>query len=230
MFNYGSTGSFTDSFSGKQRFGAGRWKRMKWVGENCSDKESMQEVQGYNSKDKYLSRFSELMVHKPGEGFLLGLLATTLAQLVSYSSCLISTVPAEFYDKVEEGELKLKKAPSFSFCDNGVLVEGDNVPIEADLVILATGFKSEQKLEDIFISQIFKDYITGSPDAALPLYRSVGHNNMLIQATIKRSAFSKDTTSSRTGILGEYFEYTFVGDEMQMDSRTSGRDIQAIKH
>ncbi|KAK9001528.1 hypothetical protein V6N11_083310 [Hibiscus sabdariffa] len=36
------------------------------------------------------------------------------------SSCLIATVPAKFYDKDEEEEIKLQKAPSFSFCNHGV--------------------------------------------------------------------------------------------------------------
>ncbi|KAG8500266.1 hypothetical protein CXB51_003610 [Gossypium anomalum] len=156
---------------------------------------------GFSLAHMYLSRFSELMVHKPGEGLLLSLLATILAPLryayskfvesdikkklrlekhgmvpthsflKEISSCLISTVPEKFYDKVENGEIKLKKAPSFSFCNNGVLVEGETSPIEADLVILATGFKGEKKLKHIFTSQTFQDYITGSPDAALPLYR-----------------------------------------------------------
>ncbi|XP_012460069.2 probable flavin-containing monooxygenase 1 [Gossypium raimondii] len=156
---------------------------------------------GFSLAHMYLSRFSELMVHKPGEGLLLSLLATILTPLryayskfvesdikkklrlekhgmvpthsflKEISSCLISTVPEKFYDKVENGEIKLKKAPSFSFCNNGVLVEGETSPIEADLVILATGFKGEKKLKHIFMSQTFQDYITGSPDAALPLYR-----------------------------------------------------------
>ncbi|KAB2088123.1 hypothetical protein ES319_A04G153100v1 [Gossypium barbadense] len=156
---------------------------------------------GFSLAHMYLSRFSELMVHKPGEGLLLSLLATILAPLryayskfvesdikkklrlekhgmvpthsflKEISSCLISTVPEKFYDKVENGEIKLKKAPSFSFCNNGILVEGETSPIEADLVILATGFKGEKMLKHIFMSQTFQDYITGSPDAALPLYR-----------------------------------------------------------
>ncbi|MBA0815167.1 hypothetical protein Gohar_020930 [Gossypium harknessii] len=156
---------------------------------------------GFSLAHMYLSRFSELMVHKPGDGLLLSLLATILTPLryayskfvesdikkklrlekhgmvpthsflKEISSCLISTVPEKFYDKVENGEIKLKKAPSFSFCNNGVFVEGETSLIEADLVILATGFKGEEKLKHIFMSQTFQDYITGSPDAALPLYR-----------------------------------------------------------
>ncbi|XP_022726426.1 probable flavin-containing monooxygenase 1 isoform X2 [Durio zibethinus] len=156
---------------------------------------------GFSLAHMYLSRFSEFMVHKPGEGFLLGLLATILAPLRwayskfvesdikrklrlakhgmvpthsflhDISSCLTSTVPEKFYDKVEEGKIKLKKAPNFSFCHNGVLVEDESTAIEADVVIWATGFKGEKKLRDIFVSQTFQDYITGTPDAAIPLYR-----------------------------------------------------------
>ncbi|XVF68047.1 hypothetical protein PTKIN_Ptkin10aG0171700 [Pterospermum kingtungense] len=156
---------------------------------------------GFPLAKMYLNRFAELMVHKPGEGLLLALLATILAPLRwayskyvetdikrkhrlakhgmvpthsflhEISSCLISTVPEKFYDSVEQGKIKLKKAPSFSFCHNGVFVEGETTPIDADLAILATGFKGEKKLKDIFMSKTFRDHITESPDASLPLYR-----------------------------------------------------------
>ncbi|XVE67292.1 hypothetical protein DITRI_Ditri08aG0148900 [Diplodiscus trichospermus] len=158
---------------------------------------------GFSLAYMYFSRFSQLMVHKPDEGPLLDLLATILAPLrwacskfvetnvkrklrlskhgmvpehsfhKEISSCSISTVPEKFYDRVEEGKIKLKKASSFSFCHNGVLVEGETTPIEADLVILATGFKGEKKLKDIFLSQTFQNAITGSPDDTFPLYRLI---------------------------------------------------------
>ncbi|OMO79978.1 Flavin monooxygenase FMO [Corchorus capsularis] len=107
------------------------------------------------------TRFAELMAHKPGEGLFLSLLATILTPLVS----------DKFYDRVDEGKIKLKKAPNFSFCSNGVLVDGETTPIGADLVILATGYRGENKLRDIFVSHFFQKFIAGTPDAAMPIYR-----------------------------------------------------------
>ncbi|KAJ6422192.1 hypothetical protein OIU84_027188 [Salix udensis] len=97
----------------------------------------------------YLNRFSKLMVHKP--------------------------VPHGFYDKAEEGSIILKKAPSFSFCKEGIKVQGKDTPLETNLVILATGFQGEKDIKDIFESKTFQDHILGSPDAAIPLYRECIH-------------------------------------------------------
>lgn len=82
-------------------------------------------------------------------------------------------MPEKFFDKVEEGSIILKKAPSFSFCEEGILVEGEAAPLMTDHVILATGFKGDKKIKEIFASRMFQDCIGDSPDAALPLYRLV---------------------------------------------------------
>ncbi|KAI3962362.1 hypothetical protein MKX01_005364 [Papaver californicum] len=91
----------------------------------------------------FLKRFTELMVHKPGEGLIFDILATLLSPLAasefvdSYfkskfplkkhsmipihsfsqelSSCSVLRVPEFFYNRVEEGIIILKKSNGFSF-------------------------------------------------------------------------------------------------------------------
>ncbi|XP_060168713.1 probable flavin-containing monooxygenase 1 [Lycium barbarum] len=161
---------------------------------------------GFPMAKLYFNRFSELMVHKPGEGLLLYLMATILSPLrwafskfveshIKYklklskhgmvpehsflnelSACLISTVPEGFYNRVEEGSIKLiKKAEKFGFSKEGIVVEGQAEPIKSDLVILATGFNGIDKLKCIFESPNYQEFIAGSDDSAVPLYRECVH-------------------------------------------------------
>ncbi|GMP64435.1 hypothetical protein CsSME_00025715 [Camellia sinensis var. sinensis] len=149
----------------------------------------------------YLTRLSELSIHKPSEGLLLSLLATLLSPLrwafskfvethiqhklhlaqfdmvpkhsflQELSTCLISLVPEDFYNRVEKGSIRLKKALSFGFCKGGILVDGETEAVETDMVILATGFKGVEKLKDIFVSPNFQECVAGSTDKTVPLYR-----------------------------------------------------------
>ncbi|KAK8683696.1 hypothetical protein V6N13_039747 [Hibiscus sabdariffa] len=166
-----------------------------------------------------LNRFTELMVHKPGEGFFMWLLAVFLSPLLwifstsiecylkfvyplkkynmvpahkflkQISSCKFTVLPANFYDRVKDGSLYLKKSQSFSFCKNGLMVQGESRPLQSDIVILATGYKSEEKLKNIFRSNFFRKCISGS---SAPFYRylfgfnlgwDIGHGHSFTKAT-----------------------------------------------
>ncbi|XP_020583434.1 LOW QUALITY PROTEIN: probable flavin-containing monooxygenase 1 [Phalaenopsis equestris] len=162
----------------------------------------------------YLNRFSELLLHKPGEGLMLSLLATLLSPLrwifsKFTESYLIKTIPMKkygmvpehsffqdmaaglfcilpknFYGKVEEGSIIMKPSKTFEFCNNGVLIEDGTTSIESDLVIYATGYKGDQKLRNIFISPWFQKIVAGTEDTIVPLYRECIHPHIPQMAII----------------------------------------------
>ncbi|KAI3870466.1 hypothetical protein MKW92_012593 [Papaver armeniacum] len=114
---------------------------------------------GVSLASLYLNRFSELLLHKPGEGLLLSLLATILSPLLlqQIASCSISTAPEKFYDKIEEGSIVLKKSKGFGFNKDGLVFNDDaTAPLETDIVILCTGYKGDEKLKNIFKSPKFQ--------------------------------------------------------------------------
>ncbi|XP_050208622.1 probable flavin-containing monooxygenase 1 [Mercurialis annua] len=149
-----------------------------------------------------LNRFSELLVHKPSEGFFAWVLTMLLSPLLwifsilmerylkwiyplkkynmipahgflkEISSCMITVLPDNFYHRVEEGSLILKKSESFVFCENGIILEGEKIPLETDIVIFATGFKSDEKIKMMFKSDYFGNCITGT---SAPFYRECIH-------------------------------------------------------
>ncbi|KAF7127013.1 hypothetical protein RHSIM_Rhsim11G0117200 [Rhododendron simsii] len=118
---------------------------------------------------------NELLVHKPGERFFLGLLAalhpplrwgfskfvgslinrclSKLGMVPKHSflketgSCLVSIVLEGFYEAVDKGSIKFKKAPSFGFCKEGILIVGMHSSLNSktsDNRILREHFKSSQ--------------------------------------------------------------------------------------
>ncbi|XP_062098794.1 probable flavin-containing monooxygenase 1 isoform X1 [Humulus lupulus] len=153
---------------------------------------------------KCLNRFVELMVHKPTEGFFQWLFALLLSPLLwLYSkavesflrflyplkkynmvpshgftqqifSCMSAITPLNFYDKVREGSLILKKFnTSFSFCKVGLVIDKEeSTPLASDIVIFATGYKPDEKLKNIFASLHYQKCIIGS---SAPFYRECIH-------------------------------------------------------
>ncbi|KAL7154547.1 hypothetical protein ABFS83_03G009100 [Erythranthe nasuta] len=153
---------------------------------------------------KNLNRFSEMMIHKPGEGLIHWILAILLSPLRwifskfvewylkwSYPlkkydmvpdhsflkqiySCMFMVLPRGFYERVKEGSLILKKSRALlGFYENGLILDDTLLPhLETDIVIFATGYKSDGKISNIFTSIDFKKCIIGS---SAPFYRECIH-------------------------------------------------------
>ncbi|KAL6844626.1 hypothetical protein ACP4OV_025285 [Aristida adscensionis] len=163
----------------------------------------------------YMNRFAELMVRKPGAGMVSSLLATLLTPLAwlkskvteayyrtaipmreygmepeagfagSISACKIGMLPEAFYGKVRDGSVVMRRSRAFSFCEEGLVLDGaGRRVVPADVVILATGFRGDQKLRDMFVSPRVKAIVAGSPDTTVPLYRECVHPQIPQMAVI----------------------------------------------
>ncbi|KAL3532248.1 hypothetical protein ACH5RR_005769 [Cinchona calisaya] len=189
----------------------------------------------------YFNRLAELLVHKPSEGLLQSALAFTLSPLrwgiakfvESYirwklplkkykmipaqgflqdmSSCQILTLSPNFYDKVEEGSIVLKKSKSIGFCREGLIIDGEAQPLKADVVILTTGYRGDQKLKNMFTSPTFQNYMLGPSSSTMSLYRQIVHPRIPQLAVIgySESVNNLYTIEMKCRWLANFLDQTF---------------------
>ncbi|PUZ51469.1 hypothetical protein GQ55_6G189700 [Panicum hallii var. hallii] len=89
----------------------------------------------------------------------------------------ISVLPDRFYDMVVDGAIVLRRCESFGFRADGLVLDGaGGERVDADVVILATGFDADRLLSGVFVSPQFREIVVGRPsDTMLPLYRHCLH-------------------------------------------------------
>ncbi|RLM64790.1 hypothetical protein C2845_PM16G19890 [Panicum miliaceum] len=102
------------------------------------------------------------------------------------SACRLGVLPDRFYDRVAEGSVVIKRARSVGFCADGLVLGEDDAGerVEADVVVLATGFRGADKLRGIFTSPRFREMVAGGPDNPAPLYRQCMHPRIPQMAVI----------------------------------------------
>ena len=90
---------------------------------------------------------------------------------------MFTVLSTKFYERVEEGSLILQQSHKFSFCEKGLNVDTEDTPLQADIVIFATGYRSDEKLKNIFTSTYFQNLVAG-PSA--PFYRYLASDTMYL--------------------------------------------------
>lgn len=85
-----------------------------------------------------------------------------------YASCQMAILPENFFEEAEKGKIQFKRASKWWFWSGGLEFE-DNTKLEADVVILNTGFLGKQKLQSL-LPHPFRSLLVDSSDI-IHLYR-----------------------------------------------------------
>ncbi|XP_060187973.1 probable flavin-containing monooxygenase 1 [Lycium barbarum] len=89
-----------------------------------------------------------------------------------YASCQMAILPDNFFSEADKGKILFKRTSKWWFWEGGVEFE-DNTKLEADVVILATGFDAKKKLKAI-LPDPFRSLLE-LPSGMIPLYRGTIH-------------------------------------------------------
>jgi len=80
----------------------------------------------------------------------------------------MAIVPENFFSEADKGKIVFKRASNWSFWSRGIEIE-DHSKLEADVVLLATGFDGKKKLKTI-LPHPFRNLLD-YPSGLIPLYR-----------------------------------------------------------
>ncbi|KAG5101528.1 hypothetical protein JHK84_046497 [Glycine max] len=89
-----------------------------------------------------------------------------------YASCQMAIMPENFFSEAEKGKIVFKKASKWWFWNGGIELE-DNTKLNADVVVLATGFDGKKKLKTILPEPFCS--LLEYPSGVMPLYRGTIH-------------------------------------------------------
>lgn len=89
-----------------------------------------------------------------------------------YASCQMAIMPEGFFSEAEKGKIVFKRASKWWFWKGGLEFE-DNTKLEADVVILCTGYDGKKKLK-AFLPEPFQSLLE-HPSGLMPLYRGTIH-------------------------------------------------------
>ncbi|KAF3951311.1 hypothetical protein CMV_023024 [Castanea mollissima] len=89
-----------------------------------------------------------------------------------YASCQMAIMPENFFSEADKGKILFKRASNWWFSKEGIEFD-DNTKLEADVVVLATGYDGKKKLKAI-LPEPFRTLLE-YPSGIMPLYRGTIH-------------------------------------------------------
>ncbi|KAK4546712.1 hypothetical protein RGQ29_032874 [Quercus rubra] len=131
----------------------------------------------------YSTRSSQFLHEKPNQSFLRTLLCLLLSPMKyglkpdhpfeeDYASCQMAIMPENFFSEADKGKILFKRASNWWFSKEGIEFD-DDTKLEADVVVLATGYDGKKKLKAI-LPEPFRTLLE-YPSGIMPLYRGTIH-------------------------------------------------------
>ncbi|KAG6661826.1 probable flavin-containing monooxygenase 1 [Carya illinoinensis] len=89
-----------------------------------------------------------------------------------YASCQMAIMPDNFFSEADKGKIVFKRASKWWFSKEGIEFD-DDTKVDADVVVLATGYDGKKKLKAI-LPDPFRSLLE-YPSGVMPLYRGTVH-------------------------------------------------------
>ncbi|XP_041003176.1 probable flavin-containing monooxygenase 1 [Juglans microcarpa x Juglans regia] len=89
-----------------------------------------------------------------------------------YASCQMAIMPENFFSEADKGKIVFKRASKWWFSKEGIEFD-DDTKVDADVVVLATGYDGKKKLKAI-LPDPFRSLLE-YPSGVMPLYRGTIH-------------------------------------------------------
>ncbi|GLT62844.1 hypothetical protein SLA2020_354470 [Shorea laevis] len=206
----------------------------------------------------YSTRFSQFLHGRPNQSFLKALLCYLLSpvrQGVSkfiesyllwkqplqkyglkpdhrfeedYASCQMAIMPENFFAEADKGKIMFKRTSKWWFWRGGIEFD-DNSKLEADVVLLATGYDGKQKLKSI-LPEPFRSLLE-YPSGIIPLYRGTIHPlipNMAFVGYIE-SVSNLHTAEMRSIWLARFIDEKFKLPSVEEMIEQISREMEVMK-
>ncbi|CAL9110603.1 unnamed protein product [Musa textilis] len=145
-----------------------------------------------------------------------------------YASCQMAILPENFFAEADEGRIAFKRSSRWCFWESGVVLD-DDTKLEADVVLLATGFDGKQKLKSV-LPEPFRGLIVDS-SGVMPLYRGTIHPLIPHMAFVGyvESVSNLHTSELRCKWLGRLLRGHFKLPGTEAMFRQTGAEIEVMK-
>ncbi|OMO67066.1 Dimethylaniline monooxygenase, N-oxide-forming [Corchorus capsularis] len=89
-----------------------------------------------------------------------------------YASCQMAILPENFFSEADKGKIQFKRASKWWFWNGGIEFD-DNTKLQADVVLLASGYEGKKKIQTL-LPEPFSSLVLDS-SGIMPLYRGTIH-------------------------------------------------------